>query len=70
MEKLEPSQATGGIEVDPTSQRCQPRIPRVRPAGPRPGLTFLLLPHLCYWVVDTTSSRGYSQELVALEYVH
>ena len=58
-----------GLKLIPLRDFSTPR-PRLRPAGPRPGLTFLLLPHLCYWVVDTSSSRGYSQELVALKYVH
>jgi len=62
-EKLESSQATGPINVDPTSRSRIPiLIHRARNQDTK-GLTFLLQSRLCSQVVDMTSSWGHYQEL-------
>ena len=69
-EKLESSQATNQMDVDPTSQ---PRVPilvqLVRNRDPT-GLTFLLQSYLCSQAVEMTSSWGRQQELAILESIY
>ena len=69
-EKLESSQATNQMDIDPTSQ---PRVPTpvqlVRNRDPT-GLTFLLQSYLCSQAVEMTSSWGRHQELAILESVY
>ena len=69
-EKLESSQATNQMDVDPTSQ---PRVPilvqLVRNRDPT-GLTFLLQSYLCSQAAEMTSSWGRQQELAILESIY
>ena len=69
-EKLEPSQATGLIEVDLTSQSRDPVLIQLARKWDLTGLTFLLQSFLCRQAVDMTSSWAHSRELGALEYVY
>jgi hypothetical protein len=69
-EKLEPSQATGQTNPDPTPQ---PRvIVLVRLARNRDlmGLTYLLQLHLCYQAMKMTSSWARNPDLGALKQVY
>ena len=69
-EKLGPSQATGRIEVDHTSQPCDLVLVQLARKRDPTGLTFLLQSHLCYLTVSMTSSWVHDRELGVLQYIH
>jgi len=62
-EKLRPSQATGPIEVDLTSQPRHSVLVQLARKRDHMGLTFLLQSRLCYQAVEMTSSWVRDQEL-------
>ena len=61
-EKLEPSQATGPIEVDLTSQPHHSVLVQLARERDSAGSTYLLQSHLCYQAVNMTSSWVHNQE--------
>ena len=61
-EKLEPSQATGPIEVDLTSQPRDPVLVQLARKRDLTGLTYLLQSSLCCQAVNMTSSWVRNQE--------
>ena len=65
-EKLDPSQATTRMDVDPTSRPDVPTLVRLARGRDPTGLTFLLQTWLCFLIVDMTSSWGRHQELTRL----
>jgi len=69
-EKLEPSQVTGRMDVDPTSRPSAPALVQLVHNRNPMGLTLLLQSRLCSQVVNMTSSWGHHQELAALDSVY
>ena len=65
-EKLDPSQATTRMDVDPTSRPDVPALVRLARGRDPTGLTFLLQTWLCFLAVDMTSSWGRHQESATL----
>ena len=65
-EKLDPSQATTRMDVDPTSRPDVPALVRLARGRDATGLTFLLQTWLCFLAVDMTSSWGRHQESATL----
>ena len=69
-EKLESSQATGRIEIDPTSQPRVLVLVQLARNRDLTGLTFLLQSCLCYHAVDMTSGWVRNRELGVLKSVY
>ena len=61
-ETLEPSQATGPIEVNLTSQPHHSVLVQLARERDSTGSTYLLQSHLCYQAVIMTSSWVHNQE--------
>ena len=69
-ERLGPSQATGPIEVDLTSQPRDPVLVQLARKRDLAGLTYLLQSFLCHQAVDMTSSWVCNQEFGGLGSVY
>ena len=69
-EKLDPSQTTTRMDVDPTSRPDVPTLVRLTRGRDATGLTFLLQTWLCFLAADMTSNWGRHQESATLRSIY